>query len=90
MPSPSSHGIRRQLIRGRTLESDDGFGLILAVVNVVRIVADVVLGVVGEAWGARGLVGYTGSTLKKCIMLLAMIRLNSELRYQTNIESSIQ
>ena len=61
---PSCDRIRRQLVRRWTLESDDRFRLVLAVVDVVGVVADVVLRVVRQARGARSLISYTSGTLK--------------------------
>ena len=42
--------------------------MLFAVVDLVRVVADVVLGIVGEARSAGGLVGDAGSTLRMKLM----------------------
>lgn len=60
----TSHGIGGQLVRGRALEPNDSLALAFALVHLVGVVADVVLGTVGLALLARSLVGHAISTLQ--------------------------
>lgn len=56
-------GVGWKLMGRGALETDNRLALSLAVVHLVRVVADVLLGVVGKALAAGGLISYAGSAL---------------------------
>ena len=62
---PSCHCVRGQFLGARTLEPNHPLGLLLAVGDLVGIVAHVDLGRVGQSFVAGRLIGYPSSALKR-------------------------
>jgi hypothetical protein len=60
---PSSHSVGRQLVGPGTLEPDHALRLLVAVWHAVGVVADVLLGRIGQALLARRLIGHASRTL---------------------------
>ena len=61
----SGYSVRREFMRSRTLEANHALGLLVAVGDVVRVVAHVLLRGVGQTLVARGLVSHSMGTLRK-------------------------
>jgi hypothetical protein len=62
---PPSYSIGGQLIGPGTLEAHHALGLLLAVGHAVGVVADVLLGGVGQALLAGGLISHASSALNR-------------------------